>query len=195
MATESKVNIMPLNIGTMKLKIVGDTPYMPEPMDMAVLERYDKKKSKQSYKKDIISEEEKVKEKYYFTDDGKKGIPARAFYNAMIRASSYLFDKKDGGMRNIKEGILVKGNVLPLKFGKEEVVEHWGRMSGQTKAPRKILRNAFYNWSIILEISYNQSQLSPEQIFNILNWSGFHIGVGAFRKEKTGSYGMFHVEV
>lgn len=186
---------MPLNLGTLKLKIVGDTPYMPEPMDMAVLERYDKKKSKQSYKKDDISEEEKVKEKYYFTDDGKKGIPARAFYNAMIRASSYLFDKKDGGMRNIKEGILITGNVLPLEYKKEEVVEHWGRMSGQTKAPRKILRNAFYDWKTTVEVRYNQSQLSPEQIFNILNWAGFHIGVGAFRKERTGNYGMFHVEV
>jgi len=195
MVTESKVNVMPLNLGTLKLKIVGDTPYMPEPMDMAVLERYDKKKSKQSYKKDDISEEEKVKEKYYFTDDGKKGIPARAFYNAMIRASSYLFDKKDGGMRNIKEGILITGNVLPLEYKKEEVVEHWGRMSGQTKAPRKILRNAFYDWKTTVEVRYNQSQLSPEQVFNILNWAGFHIGVGAFRKERTGNYGMFHVEV
>lgn len=195
MVKETKVNVMPLSLGTLKLKVVGDTPYMPEPMDSAVLERYDKKKSKQSYTKDIISEDDKVKEKYYFTEDGKKGIPARAFYNAMIRASSYLFDKKDGGMRNIKEGILLKGNILPLVYKKEELLEHWGRMSGQTKAPRKILRNAFYDWSVTLEIRYNESQLSPEQIFNILNWAGFHIGVGAFRKEKTGNYGMFHVEV
>jgi len=195
MVKETKVNVMPLSLGTLKLKVVGDTPYMPEPMDSAVLERYDKKKSKQSYTKDIISEDDKVKEKYYFTEDGKKGIPARAFYNAMIRASSYLFDKKDGGMRNIKEGILLKGNILPLVYKKEGLLEHWGRMSGQTKAPRKILRNAFYDWSVTLEIRYNESQLSPEQIFNILNWAGFHIGVGAFRKEKTGNYGMFHVEV
>ena len=42
---------------------------------------------------------------------------------------------------------------------------------------------------------YNQSQLSPEHIINILNWAGFHIGVGAFRKENTGNYGGFHVEI
>jgi hypothetical protein len=195
MKKEQKINVMPLKLGILNIKVVGDSPYMPEPMDQAVLDLYDKKRSKQSYKKDDISEAEKVKLKYYFTDTGKKGIPSRAFYNAMIRASSYLFDKKDGGMRNIKEGVLVKGNILPLDYSKEEVLEHWGRMSGQTKAPRKILRNAFYDWSVNLEISYNQSQLSPEQIFNILNWAGFHIGVGGFRKERTGNYGMFHIEV
>lgn len=195
MAKEEKINIRPLKIGSIKLKVVGKTPYMPEPMDMAVLDRYDQKKSKKSYQKDDISEEDKAKEKYYYTSDGKKGIPARAFYNSMIRASSYLFDKKDGGMRNVKEGINILGDILPLKYKKEVQLTHWGRMSGQTKAPRKIIRNSFEGWSCELVVEYNQEQLSPEQIINILNWAGFHIGVGAFRKEKTGNYGGFYVEI
>jgi len=195
MAKEESINIKPLKIGKLKIKVVGRTPYMPEPMDMAVLERYDKKKSKQTYTKDDISEEDKAKEKYYYTEKGEKGIPSRAFYNAMIRASSYLFDKKDGGMRNVKEGVNILGNILPLKSKKEVRVEHWGRMSGMTKAPRKIIRNSFEDWSCELEVEYNQEQLSPEHIINILNWAGFHIGVGAFRKEKTGNYGSFYVEI
>jgi hypothetical protein len=192
---EEKINIRPLKIGRLKLKIVGRTPYMPEPMDMAVLDRYNKKKSKQNYDKDSISEEDKAKEKYYFTEDGKKGIPSRAFYNAMIRASSYLFDKKDGGMRNIKEGVNVLGDIIPMNFKKEVQVTHWGRTSGQTGAPRKIIRNSFENWSCELEIEYNQEQLSSENIINVMNWAGFHIGVGGFRKENTGNYGSFYVEI
>lgn len=195
MAKEEKVNIRPLKIGKLKIKVIGRSPYMPEPMDLAVLERYDKKKSKQNYTKDDISEEDKAKEKYYYTADGKKGIPSRAFYNAMIRASSYLFDRKDGGMRNVKEGVNVLGDIIPLDYKKEIQVEHWGRMSGMTKAPRKIIRNSFEEWSCELDLEYNQEQLSPEHIINILNWAGFHIGVGAFRKEKTGNYGSFYVEV
>jgi len=111
----------------------------------------------------------------------------------MIRASSYLIDKKQGGMRNVREGVTVRGDILPLDYEKEEVLEHWGRTSGQSKSPRKILRNAFYNWSTQLEIQYNKSQLSAQQIINILNWAGFHIGVGGYRKEKTGNFGMFEV--
>ena len=189
-----KVSFKPLKLASLKLKVDGMTPYLPEPMDMEVVERYDKKRSKQSYNKDDLSEEDKVKEKYYFTRDGKKGVPTRAFYNAMIRASMYLFDKKDGGMRNVKEGVSILGDVVPLNYSREEVLLHWGRSSGMTKAPRKILRNAFFDWSTELTIQYNQSQLSAEQIINLLNWAGFHIGVGGFRKEKTGTYGSFFVK-
>jgi len=195
MAKEETINIKPLRIGKLKIKVIGRTPYLPEPMDMAVLDRYDKKKSNQTYDKDKLSEEDKSKEKYYYTQDGKKGIPARAFYNSMIRASSYLFDKKDGGMRNVKEGVNVMGDVLPLTYSKEVTLTHWGRTSGQSKAPRKIIRNSFEDWTCTLEIEYNQEQLSPENIINILNWAGFHIGVGGFRKEKTGNYGNFYVDV
>ena len=194
MAKEEMIGIQKMELGVLKLKVVGRSPYLPEPMDMAVLDRYDNKKAKKNFKKDDVSEEDKAKEKYYFTEDRKKGIPARAFYNAMIRASSYLIDKKDGGMRNVREGVIVKGDILPLKYSKEETLTHWGRTSGQSRAPRKIIRNAFYDWSVTVEIEYNKAQLSAEQIFNILNWAGFHIGVGGFRKENTGNYGMFSVE-
>ena len=191
---ETKVNIKPLKIGVIKVKIKGMSPYLPEPMDKRVADTYDKKKSNQTFEEDTRSEEEKLKEKFYYTNDGKYGIPARAFYNAMIRASTYFFDIQSGGMRNIKEGVIVTGDILPLTFKNKQVVEHIGRQSGRTKAPRKILRNQFNDWSVVLEIQYNQSQLSAEQIINILNWAGFHIGVGAFRKEKTGNYGMFAVQ-
>ncbi|MCK9429537.1 MAG: hypothetical protein M0R17_05995 [Candidatus Omnitrophica bacterium] len=193
MGKEEKVNLKVLDIGVLKLKIVGTSPYMPEPMDMEVLEKYNKIKSKQNYKKDDISEEEKVKVKYYYTDDGKYGIPARAFYNAMIRASSYLFDIKQGGMRNVKEGVTIKGDIIPIEFKEQKVLTHWGRTSGMKKSPMKIMRNAFYDWSVELEIEYNKENLSAEQIVNVLNWAGFHIGVGSFRKEKTGNFGLFRV--
>jgi hypothetical protein len=195
MAKQEVMNFKPLQIGTIKVKVIGTSPYMPEPMDMAVLEKYNKIKSKQTYSKDDISEEEKVKAKFYYTQEGELGIPTRAFYNAMIRASSYLFDIKQGGMRNIKEGVTIVGDVLPLKFKKQDVLTHWGRTSGMKGSPRKIMRNAFYDWSVDLEIQFNQNNLSVEQIVNVLNWAGFHIGVGAFRKEKTGNFGAFTVNI
>ena len=112
----------------------------------------------------------------------------------MIRASSYLFDIKQGGMRNIKEGITLMGDILPLKSKKQAVLTHWGRTSGMKGSPRKIMRNAFYDWEVELTIQYNKANLSAEQIINVLNWAGFHIGVGGFRKEKTGNFGAYHVQ-
>ena len=191
---EQKINLKKLDIGTIQLTIVGDSPYMPEPMDMAVVEKYNKIKSKQNYSKDDISEEDKVKAKFYYTEDEKYGIPARAIYNSMIRASSYLFDIKQGGMRNIKEGVTLIGDILPLDYKKVKVVTHWGRTSGMKGSPRKIMRNAFEDWSVKVTIQFNKANLSAEQIVNVLNWAGFHIGVGGFRKEKTGNFGAFHID-
>lgn len=194
MATQ-KIVLKKLDIGVLKIKIIGDSPYLPEPMDMAVLEKYNSIKSKQSYTKDDISEDEKVKAKFYYTEDEKYGIPARAIYNSMIRGSSYLFDIKQGGMRNIKEGVTVMGDILPLKYKKQKVITHWGRTSGMKGSPRKIMRNAFEDWEVELTIQFNKANLSAEQIVNVLNWAGFHIGVGGFRKEKTGNFGSFHVDL
>lgn len=189
------INLKKLELGIIKVKIKGNSPYLPEPMDMAVLERYDNIKSKKSYTKDDIPEEEKVKAKFYYTEDGKEGIPSRAFYNSMIRASSYLFEIKQGGMRNVKEGVTILGDILPLKYKEKKIITHWGRTAGMKGSPRKIMRNSFKDWSVELTIQYNKQNLSAEQIINVLNWAGFHIGVGGFRKEKTGNFGSFEVNL
>jgi hypothetical protein len=191
---KQKISLKKLNIKVLRVKIIGDSPYMPEPMDMAVLEKYNAIKSKKDYKKDNTPEEEKVKSKLYHTEEGEIGIPARAIFNSMIRGSSYIFDTKQGGMRNIKEGCTIKGDILPMKFKKQKILTHWGRTSGMKGSPRKIMRNAFYDWSVEIVVEYNGANLSAEQIVNVLNWAGFHIGVGGFRKEKTGNFGSFHVE-
>lgn len=113
----------------------------------------------------------------------------------MINASSYLFEKSDGGKRNIREGINVMGDVNPIKYKKIVQLKHWGKSSGISKTPKLILRNAFVEWSTDLEIEYNKNQLSAEQILNVLNYAGFYIGVGGFRKQNSGNYGCFHAKV
>lgn len=56
-------------------------------------------------------------------------------------------------------------------------------------------RGQFENWSMNLTISYNANgQYSIEQIVNIINAGGYACGIGEWRPEKDGQYGMFHVE-
>lgn len=56
-------------------------------------------------------------------------------------------------------------------------------------------RGEFRNWSAEMTISYNASgQHSLEQIINIINAGGYVCGVGEWRPERDGQYGMFHVE-
>lgn len=58
---EETVNIKPLKIGHLKLKIIGDSDYLPEPMDLQVTARYNKLKGNKTISKDILTEEEKLK--------------------------------------------------------------------------------------------------------------------------------------
>lgn len=196
MKEEEKLDLKPLKKEIIKVKVIGITPLLSQPMDMDVVEMYNLKKGGKVTEKKIITEEEKAKTKYHYTEDGKKGIPKRSFYNSMIRASSYIIPKEQGGMRIVREGITLMGNrILPLKYKNEIMNIDWGRQSGMTKAPCKIIRPQFNEWSCDLEIMFNRSMISPEQIINILNWAGFHIGVGSFRKEKSGDYGCFEVDI
>lgn len=56
-------------------------------------------------------------------------------------------------------------------------------------------RGEFNNWSADINISFNENgQYSLEQIINIINAGGYVCGVGEWRPERDGQYGMFHVE-
>lgn len=56
-------------------------------------------------------------------------------------------------------------------------------------------RGEFRNWYADLTISYNANgKHSLEQIVNIINAGGRFCGVGEWRPERDGQYGMYHVE-
>lgn len=55
-------------------------------------------------------------------------------------------------------------------------------------------RGEFRSWSAEMVIRYNANVLSVEQVFNLFNTGGFAIGVGEWRPQRDGSFGMFHVE-
>lgn len=54
-------------------------------------------------------------------------------------------------------------------------------------------RGEFKEWSVTLPIRYNSAVFSIEQIINLFNLGGFACGVGEWRPERGGSYGMYHV--
>jgi hypothetical protein len=54
-------------------------------------------------------------------------------------------------------------------------------------------RGEFDPWSVNVPIIYNAGVLSAEQIMHLFRIAGFAIGVGEWRPQKDGSYGMFRV--
>lgn len=54
-------------------------------------------------------------------------------------------------------------------------------------------RGEFQNWSATFAVKYNASAISLEQLVNLFNMGGFSCGLGEWRPERGGQYGMFHV--
>ena len=187
---KEEVEIKTLMKKQIKVKIKGVTPLLIEKMDMGVVETYNKKKAQKMTKKDTRLEEEKSEAKLHYTEEGHIGFPASGFYKGMIEVAPYLdgLDKK-----LVRGSVRVLGNILPIEFSDKLMNTAWGRQSGKIKAPCKIVRPELKNWSCVIEIIYNASNISAEQIVNLVNWAGFQMGLGSWRPEKGGSYGQYEV--
>jgi len=192
MGKQESVVLQQLKRKTMTVSIKGLTPLLIEKMDEAVVERYNKKKGKKVTEKDEKLEEEKVEGKLHLTEDGNIGFPAAGFMKGMVEVAPYLdgLDKK-----KVKGSVRILGNIVPIDFEKQTINVTWGRQSGITKAPRKIIRPEFEDWSCKLIVMYNESNISAEQIINLINWAGFQQGLGGWRPEHSGTYGQYEVSV
>ena len=130
-----------------------------------------------------------VEEKIYYTDDGKVGFPASGFKKAIVEVAPYL----DGADKKLVKGSLqIVGNLVPLKF-KTRVINKSTCIPQRGGAPMEVWRPEFRDWTAKLDIRYNASQITPNQIVELAKLAGFHIGVGAWTPQHNGSFGMFTV--
>ncbi len=170
--------------------MIGETPLLchkfGETQKQAILNKQTQK-AQQRTARDPANE---VKEATYLTEDGKDGFPASGFKSAMVEVAPYLpgLDKK-----KLKGSVQILGTILPIKYSKKVVNEATVKinrgMSGDIR-----FRPEYKDWSCELLIKFNESLVSAEQIINALNYAGFHIGVGDWRPQTSGQYGMFRVE-
>jgi len=122
-------------------------------------------------------------------EDGEYGFPAAAFKKAMVSACRFV----DGMAMTVARGALhVMGDIIPLAYDELKMREDTVVLNGRTRDLR--YRGEFRGWSAELTILYDASVVSAEQVGNLLNRAGFGVGVGDWRPEKNGSFGMFHVD-
>jgi hypothetical protein len=51
----------------------------------------------------------------------------------------------------------------------------------------------FPEWSVDVPIEYDANVISAEQIIHLFNVAGLIIGVGQWRPQRDGIFGLFHV--
>lgn len=155
-----------------------------------------------------------------FGEGARFGFPVGAFKQAAVSASYRMGWTKD--KMSLRGAFTIQQNangyyggdleidwdkkrivVIPNQFKLEPMIE----IHSDTPVMREDMvkvgmgtadiryRGQFDNWYADMTIIFNKNGMySLEQIVNIINAGGFACGVGEWRPERDGQYGMYHVE-
>lgn len=114
-------------------------------------------------------------------------FPAVAFKSAAVDACSYA----TGITKVMARGAFhIAADLVEIQ-GTPEMREDMVKIAMGTADIR--YRGEFRNWQAAVDIRYNAAALSAEQLVNLFNIGGFAVGIGEWRPQKDGSFGMFHV--
>lgn len=194
------VEIPAINIKVFSLKIIGDSPLImhkwSEKAKQEMLDKQMKKATKGRAVKDPA--QDYYDSLYWLTEqpdnptgndikNAKFGFPSTGFKASAVSAGYRAGVCKDKVSTNGSFHVL--GEMVEI-IGKPEIREDMVRIQMTTDIR---FRGEFKEWSAILSIRYNANAISAEQIINLFNLGGFAVGVGEWRAEKGGSFGMYHV--
>ena len=206
------IEIKPIEIQKTTIRVVGDTPLIMHAWsEKAKREILDKqmKKTKASAKHAKSPVEDFIRSMYWLegfpeemSEDGfeeairngaRFGFPVTAFKQAAISAAYRMGWTKD--KMSMRGAFFIDGdeNQMVEIFSDVPVIREDMVRVGMGTADIRF-RGEFRNWHAELTISYNKNgQYSREQIINIINAGGYVCGIGEWRPERDGQYGMFHV--
>lgn len=154
-------------------------------------------------KPDHSKKAEKWLDTAHVTEDGEYGFPAEAFLKAMgsvvkgvdlKNKKLFKFGKDLYRALHIEsDAINQSGEGIVLYAETEDPVcqKHMAWLQGKTPVP--IYRALFKNWKMTLRVVYNASLLDEHDVLLLVNRAGKSVGVGAFRAENRGPFGLFKV--
>lgn len=207
------IEIRPIEIQKTTIRVVGDTPLImhawSEKAKREMLEKQ-MKKTKSSAREAKNPVEDFIRSMYWLTpmptdmsekgfekaikDGARFGFPVTAFKQAAISAAYRMGWAKD--KMSMRGAFFIDGDenqMIEIRSDVPVMREDMVKVGMGTADIR--FRGEFRNWYADMTISYNKNgQHTLEQIINIINAGGYVCGVGEWRPERDGQYGMFHVE-
>lgn len=213
------VEIKPIKMNVVEVTLIGDTPLImhawSEKAKRMMLEAQQgkakgKKKEIKNPVDDFIQsmywlsgkpdtdgmDEEQCKEAFEnaIQNGAKFGFPVTAFKQAAISAAYRMGYTKDKmSLRGVFFISTDYGDMAEIVSDTPVIREDMVKIGMGTADLR--YRGEFRNWHTTFRIKYNvNGQYSLENILNVLNAGGMVCGVGEWRPERDGQFGMFHVK-
>ena len=207
------IEIRPLEIKRVPIKIVGDTPL--------IVHAWSEKAKRMMLDSQTGATKTKAKEIRDPYDDfiqsmywleGKPAVSTpEAFDEAVANGAKWGFKvgaiKQAGNAAAYRMGWVKNQMGLRGAYFLESEYGEYAEIIGSVPVMREDMvrvgmgsadlryRAEFQDWSMNFILRYNASgNLSLEQIINIINAGGYVCGLGEWRAERDGMNGMFHVE-
>ena len=187
--TDQPIVIPGMNIKHAEIFLISDSPLISHKWsEKSKKEIRDKQQKKAKTARDIRDPEAEFDDSLYHIEGGGYGFPAVAFKAAAVNACSHVDGitkvHARGAFHIMCELVTIEGD-KPIQ--REDMVR-----VGMGVADLRY-RGEFKKWHCKIPVRYNANVLSLEQITNIFDTAGFSTGVGEWRPQKNGDYGMFHV--
>lgn len=192
-----EVRVGGINTQNFRIKLVGTSPLISHKFSERAQEKILSKQMKTAEKmsgKEVKNPERDFQESLYVLDDGRYGFPLSGFKNAAVDACTFLDGIKKTLARGAFHIIDEHGGGLAVIEGTPKMRKDTVRLGGMG-SPADIRYRGEYptGWKTTLLIKYNANAISPAQIIQMFNAAGFGVGVGDWRPQRDGSYGMFEV--
>lgn len=194
-----RIEIQELQLAEIVVPIVGTSPMIMHNWDNRVLEgiKAERATGNKAGRRRMTPEEKHrtYEATIYFIDKKKKryGFPATGFKKALVRAATYV-DIKMTQARGLFHVLPAKGSPLveiiadsPI-YMREDVV----RLQGKTMDLR--YRACIEEWRANVRVQFNERLISPSTVATLFRNAGFSVGIGDWRPECDGPYGMFTVD-
>jgi len=194
---EEKIELKPLNLKQLMITVenIKGSTLIVHRLSGESMNKITSKETGKTNKKKYRDFDAEYESCFYYTNDGKHGVPAGAFMAGMLDATT-IFDNIT--KTSVKRSVRVLGDIYELRYKKINHRVDYPRRSGITAAPDERHRPEFEDWETDILIQYDANQTTPERIINLLNQAGFSSGLGDWRPgapKSSGSHGMYKVKV
>ena len=199
-AEEKEGTIATIDRKTMVLQLEGISPLIShkfsEKQQDNILQKQ-MKTAKSAPGKEAKDPQKDYEECLYVLPDGRFGFPLNGFKKAVVDAAA--FTGKQFAKTFVRGAFQIidttNSGLVPIEKASPHMRKDVVRLNTAHSKPADIRYRAEFpiGWKVSLTVTYNTYAMSAEQIAQLFELAGFSIGVGDWRPQTNGSYGMFRV--
>lgn len=221
MATKN-IEIRPMELNTIELTIVGTSPLIvhawSEKAKREMLDKQQKKAAKAKHvvkvpvndfmnslywldgkPEDGVDDDEAERNWEASRDSARFGFPVTGIKQSVITGAGR--GGLDVKMTELRGSFFLAGatdaatsDLAEIVGGAPEMREDMVKVGGMSKTADIRYRGEFREWSIPLRMTYNANgKYSLEQLINCFSVGGFVTGIGEWRPERDGQFGMYRL--